>query len=56
MADEDGVVVIPGDFIDGLMENMKVINIIEKEMEHAIQGNASVEKLKEIISKKKSKK
>ena len=56
VADEDGVVVIPGDFLEGLMENMKIINTVEKEMEHAIQGNAPVEKLKEIISKKKPKK
>jgi 4-hydroxy-4-methyl-2-oxoglutarate aldolase len=56
VADEDGVVVIPRDFLDGLMENMKIIKTVEKEMEHAIQGNAPVEKLKEIILKKKPKK
>ncbi|MEW6673052.1 MAG: RraA family protein [Thermodesulfobacteriota bacterium] len=56
VADEDGVVVIPLNFLDGLMENMKTINTVEKEMEQAIQGNAPVEKLKEIISKKKPKK
>jgi len=56
VADEDGVVVIPGDFLEGLMENMKIIHTVEKEMEHAIRGNAPVEKLKEIISQKKPKK
>lgn len=56
VADEDGVVVVPGDFIDGLMENMTIINTVEKEMEQAIQSNAPVEKLKEIISKKKPRK
>jgi len=56
VADEDGVVVIPRDFLDGLMENVKIIKTVEKEMEHAIQGNAPVEKLKEIILKKKPKK
>jgi len=56
VADEDGVVVIPGDFLDGLMENLKIINTVEKEMEHAIQSHAPVEKLKEIILKKKPKK
>jgi len=56
VADEDGVVVIPGDFLEGLMENMKIIQTVEKEMEHAIQSHAPVEKLKEIILKKKPKK
>jgi 4-hydroxy-4-methyl-2-oxoglutarate aldolase len=56
VADEDGVVVIPGDFLDGLMENLKIINTVEKEMAHAIQSHAPVEKLKEIILKKKPKK
>jgi len=56
VADEDGVVVVPGDFLDGLMENLNVINTVEKEMEQAIQSNAPVEKLKEIILKKKPKK
>ena len=56
VADEDGVVVIPRDFLEGLMENMKIIKSVEKEMEQAIQSNAPVEKLKEIILKKKPKK
>ena len=56
VADEDGVVVVPGDFLDGLMENLKIINTVEREMEDAIQSNAPVEKLKEIISMKKPKK
>lgn len=56
VADEDGVVVVPEDFLDGLMANISIIKTVEKEMEQAIKSNAPVEKLKEIISKKKPKK
>jgi len=56
MADEDGVVVIPADFLDTLMENMKIIDTVEEEMGRGIENNAAIEKLKEIISKKKPRK
>jgi len=56
VADEDGVVIIPENFLDELMENMKIINEVETAMEHAIESNAPVEELKAIISKKKPRK
>lgn len=56
VADEDGVVVIPENFLDGLIENIEIIKMVENEMEQAIKGHAPVEKLREIIAKKKPRK
>lgn len=56
VADEDGIVAIPENFIDELLENLKIINEVENEMENAIQANAPIEEIKRIISKKKPKK
>ncbi|MHB0870541.1 MAG: RraA family protein [Chloroflexota bacterium] len=56
VADEDGVVVVPSEAIEALMENMKTMAQIEKEMTEAIASGASAEMLSAIIAKKKPKK
>lgn len=56
VADEDGVVVVPSEATNLLMENMKVIFEVEDWMAKAIERGASAEELSAIIAKKKPKK
>jgi regulator of RNase E activity RraA len=54
-ADEDGVVVIPQELLETVMEKLKVLGEVEEEMEMAINRDATVEELETIIAKKKPK-
>ncbi len=56
LADEDGVVAIPQEAVATMLENMKTIFEVEAGMEEAIQSDASVEVLEQVIGKKKPKK
>ncbi len=56
IADEDGVVCIPGEALDLFMEKLKIIFEVEDGMEKAITTCAPVEEIKAIIAKKKPKK
>ena len=53
VADEDGVVAIPKQSLETLLDNIKVITEIEDGMEQALRRNAPVEELEAIIGKKK---
>lgn len=55
IADEDGVVAIPEEASVALPEALQTIFEVEKDMEKAIQGNASDEELRAIISRKNPK-
>lgn len=55
MADEDGVVIVPMDAVETLVENMKTITQMEKDMTAALQRDAPVEELSAIIARKKTK-
>ena len=52
VGDEDGIVVIPESILDDLMEKIAIINVVEEEMEQAINSKASAEEIKAIIAKK----
>jgi regulator of RNase E activity RraA len=56
VADEDGVAVVPRDILSDVLANLEIIAEVEGGMEKAIKSNAPVEKLEEIIAKKKPKK
>jgi 4-hydroxy-4-methyl-2-oxoglutarate aldolase len=56
IADEDGVVCIPGEALDVFLEKLKIIFEVEEGMEKAIATCAPVEEIKAIIAKKKPKK
>ena len=51
--DEDGVVSIPSESIEILLNNLNIILEVEKDMEKAIQSDASLEEIFAVISKKK---
>lgn len=53
VADEDGVVAIPAESLEIVMENMKTIFEVEKGMQQALQRDASVEELSAILSSKR---
>jgi len=55
VADEDGVVTVPQELLEKVLENLKVIAEVEDGMEKAIQRNAPVAELEAIIAKKKPK-
>lgn len=55
MADEDGVVAIPAESLEVVMQNIKVIFEVEEGMGNAIQRDAPLEEIIAIISKKKPK-
>lgn len=55
-ADEDGVVVIPADAVDKMVENMKTIFEVEDGMAKAIREEAPVEEIVSILNRKKQKK
>jgi regulator of RNase E activity RraA len=55
IADEDGAVVIPLEFLGKVMENLKVIIEVEEGMAEAINRDAPVEELEAVIAKKKPK-
>jgi 4-hydroxy-4-methyl-2-oxoglutarate aldolase len=55
MADEDGVVAVPAESLETVIQNIKVIFEVEERMEQAIQRDAPVEEIMAIISKKKPK-
>jgi regulator of RNase E activity RraA len=55
MADEDGVVAIPAESLEVVMQDMKVIFEVEESMGKAIQRDAPLEEIIAIISKKKPK-
>ncbi len=56
IADEDGVVAIPAEGMDLMMENMKIMFEVEDGMEKAINSGATAAELSAIIAKKKPKK
>jgi len=56
VGDEDGVVVLPENILDELMDKLKIIGKVEEEMERAINSKASAEEIKAIIAKKTPKK
>lgn len=56
IADEDGVVSVPREALDTLMENMKTMFEVEEGMERGINSGASAAELSAIIAKKKPKK
>lgn len=56
VGDEDGVVVIPENILEDLMEKIKIINEVEEEMEQAIKSKGSFKEIKAIIAKKTPKK
>ena len=55
MADEDGVIAIPAESLEIVIENIKVIFEVEESMGKAIQRDATLEEIIAIISKKKPK-
>lgn len=56
LADEDGVVCVPADALEAVLEMLSIIFEVEEAMEKAIQAGASVEEIKAIIARKKPKK
>jgi 4-hydroxy-4-methyl-2-oxoglutarate aldolase len=56
IADEDGVVCIPGEALGVLLEKLMIIFEVEEGMEKAIATCAPVDEIKAIIAKKKPKK
>lgn len=55
VGDEDGLVAIPIDFLDKVMENLRLINSVETDMQKALKNDAPLEELLSIISRKKPK-
>jgi 4-hydroxy-4-methyl-2-oxoglutarate aldolase len=56
VADEDGVVVVPAEALDTVMENLKTMFEVEEDMSRAIKSDAPVEEIEAIIARKKPKK
>jgi len=56
IADEDGVVAIPANALETVIENMKTIFEVEEGMARAIKGDAPVEEIVSILNRKKVKK
>ena len=54
IGDEDGIAFIPAEMLDVFMENIKIMFEVEKEMQQAMQNEATVEEITKILSKKKS--
>ena len=52
VGDEDGLAVIPVESLETVMENIKIMFEVEAGMEQAIRGNATVEEISKILSKK----
>lgn len=55
VADEDGVVAIPAEALDSLLENLKIVSSVEDAMEVAINNKASLQEMGSIAARKKSK-
>lgn len=51
--DEDGVVVIPSEKLDAMLEKMEIILKVEEGMSNAIKAGAPVEELERVIAMKK---
>lgn len=55
LADEDGVVSIPASRLDAVVERLKTIFEVERDMEEAIARDAPVQEIAAILAKKKPK-
>ena len=55
VGDEDGIVVIPRESLDALLEKVKLLFDIEAAMQQAIQRGASGTEISGIIARKKPK-
>jgi regulator of RNase E activity RraA len=55
VADEDGVMVIPQERLDEVVENIRTVNSIEEQMEAAITAKRPVAEIKALLAKKKAK-
>jgi 4-hydroxy-4-methyl-2-oxoglutarate aldolase len=53
IGDEDGVAFIPAEILGAFMENIQIIFEVEKDMQAAMQNDATVEEITKILSKKK---
>lgn len=53
VGDEDGIAVIPVQYLETFLGNIAIMFEVEKEMEQAIQNDAPVEEISKILSKKK---
>jgi len=56
VGDEDGVVSIPADSLDLVIENLKLIESVEADMQKALRSGAPLEHVSAIIARKKPKK
>jgi regulator of RNase E activity RraA len=55
VADEDGVVCVPAEALSAVLEKMRIIFEVEEGMEQAIRRDASLEEIRGIIAKKRTK-
>ena len=56
VADEDGIVVVPRESLDAVLEKVKLVSDVEAAMQQAIERGASGTELSGIIARKKPKK
>ena len=56
VTDEDGVVSIPREALDTVVQNLKTMEEVEEGMSRAIKSDAPVEEIEAVIAKKKPKK
>lgn len=55
IADEDGVVAVPRESLDALLEKLKLVSEVEADMKQAIKRGASGTELSGIVTRKKAK-
>ena len=54
VADEDGVVVVPADLLDEVVEHIRAVSHIEEQLEEAIARGAPLEEIRALIARKRS--
>jgi len=55
VGDEDGIVVVPREYLKATIEKIQIVSEVEADMRQAIEGGATGAEISEIVSRKKSK-